>query len=223
MSISDQFIILALKPHKEGFRISQQVLNAGFFGALFLEMSLAKEIKLNNHYLELSQQHRSKDTLHRLIIERIKKREKPRKIKNWISYFVQRPGRFKEVKFNDLSKKHKIRIIPKRFLFIRYKLIALVDHTYQRKITGELLAALKSKSNLTPEIVSLLALVQACKMHKILSSKKEDQKRYKEQLKALLKDNEIAKNVDGVIKEMQAAVMTAVISASVATTAAGGS
>ncbi len=56
-------------------------------------------------------------------------------------------------------------------------------------------------------------------MHKILSEDKEDIKRYKIELKDFINSNEVAKNVDTVIREMQAAVVTAVISASVVTTA----
>lgn len=221
MNLSDQFIILALKPNKTGYRIGPQQLIAGITGALFLELTFDKQISIKDKYVSVAKTGRSKDSAHQLILEKIQSRQKPRKIKNWISFFAQRPGRIKKIKLNQLARNHKIRIIPKRFLFIKYKEVALVDTTYQRKLINELLAALKSKMNLTEENISLLALVHACKMHKVLSDKKEDIKRYKTELKEFINSNEVAKNVDTVIREMQSAVVAAVVSTAVVTSAGG--
>jgi hypothetical protein len=51
MNLSDQFLILALKPDKTGYRIGPQQLIAGLTGALFLEMTIEKQIAIKDKKL----------------------------------------------------------------------------------------------------------------------------------------------------------------------------
>jgi hypothetical protein len=64
----------------------------------------------------------------------------------------------------------------------------------------------------------ILGLVQACKMHKVICNSKEEIKSCKPRLKKIIESDEIASDVDKVIRETQAAVITAIAAASVVTT-----
>jgi len=62
----------------------------------------------------------------------------------------------------------------------------------------------------------LLGLVEACRMHKILSSDREELKTIRKELKAIIKESPIAETVGETIKQVQIAIISSVAAASVA-------
>jgi len=69
---------------------------------------------------------------------------------------------------------------------------------------------------LNNENTVLLGLVEACRMHKILSSDREELKTIRKELKAIIKESPIAETVGETIKQVQIAIISSVAAASVA-------
>jgi hypothetical protein len=67
--------------------------------------------------------------------------------------------------------------------------------------------------------VVILSLIEACKMHEILTSDRSELRELRKELKSLLKDSPIADVLDKTIKQVQAAIMGAVIASTVASSA----
>ncbi len=95
MNLSEQFIILALKPNKTGYRIGPQQLSAGMAGSIFLELTFEKQITINNKYVSVAKTTRSRDAAHQAVLEKIQARQKPRKIKPGSVSLPSVPGKLK--------------------------------------------------------------------------------------------------------------------------------
>jgi hypothetical protein len=66
------------------------------------------------------------------------------------------------------------------------------------------------------ENLVVLGLIEACNMHKIITSDKSELKTLKQELKAIVKESPIAGAVAVTIKQMQAAIAMATIASATA-------
>lgn len=67
-----------------------------------------------------------------------------------------------------------------------------------------------SSRDLSNETILVLGLIEACKMHKILTSDKVELKRLKQELKEIINESPISNTVDKTIKQVQAAIIGAI-------------
>jgi golgi phosphoprotein 3 len=70
--------------------------------------------------------------------------------------------------------------------------------------------------------LALLAMIEVCKLHKVIAKDKEQAKLIKKELKIIIKESPIAQTVESTIKEIQAAIIAATMAATIATTASAG-
>jgi hypothetical protein len=119
---------------------------------------------------------------------------------------------------NDLAGKGIVKIEPKKILFLfTYRRCYMVDNVSRENLINQLRNSALYRRDINEEIVVLLSLVEACKMHKILSADKSELKALRTELKSILKDSPIANEIDKTIKGVQVAIVTSIaISAAVA-------
>jgi len=218
----EKFILLAQHPDKGRFVTSDMHMHYGIIGALLLEMSFDKRITIENNLLIANPNHHTVGTSleDELLIE-IKKATKPKKINKWLYKFVRKAKTYKKKIVNQLSDKRLVKIEKKKFLgLIPYQKTYLIDKRTRERLIRELSAALFSKEKISNENILLLALIEACRMHKILSRSKKDLKSIKKETKRIIKENPIAESVDKTVQEVQAAIITTIIASSAATTVA---
>ena len=84
----------------------------------------------------------------------------------------------------------------------------------------EIRAVIFEGDDISEKAASLLGLVEACKMYKVICKDKKEVSLCKARLKELIQDDQIAQGVDKVIQAMQAAVVAAIVATTAATTAA---
>lgn len=217
--IAEKFLLLALHPEKARYKIGSQHLSAGLIGAILFDLTLDKKLSIEGKFLKPLVSGVKADDAHGIILKKILEREKPRKIKNWVSRLNTKSRKYRFMIFEEMERKRLVSVERKKFLFIPYKVARLRDIKNRNRLMGDLRTLVLDKKRLNDENAALLSLAYACKMHKILGKNKEENKKIKTQLKDILNQSAISGEVDKVIKEMQAAVTIAVTTAVIASSA----
>jgi len=218
LNLTEKFLLLALHPEKPRYIISEAALNAGLIGAILLDLTAEGKIELVQKKINVSRSHASSlSPAHKWALEKIAHARKERKAKTWISLLAQRSRRFRHLILEELSKKRLVTIEHKRFLFIPYIKASLRRKDAQKEIITDLKHILSASKLVNAEYSSLLGLVDACKMHKIMASDKAEIKKIKQQLKTVVANDTIMGDVSAVIKETQAAIAAAITTSVIVT------
>lgn len=220
LSSVEKFLVLAHHPQKGKFMISDIHINYGIIGAILLDMSLEDRIKIENDRLVLKGSIELNDLIRSEIALQISQSAKPRKIRYWMSKLARKSRKYKWIVLNALSDKRIVRIEEKTFLgLIPYKKTYLHENVKRDSLIEELRRDVFSHRKLNKENVVILSLIEACKMHKILTSDRSELRELRKELKSLLIDSPIADVLDKTIKQVQAAIVGAVIASTVASSA----
>lgn len=239
LNIVELFLLLAQHPSKGRFVIGDMQINYGIIGAILLEMSLDGMIGLENDVLVLkdsSDENIDTDanrdaaagtgTIKQIVSEIsaiISSSKKPRKIRYWIGKLVQKSNKYKWAFMSELESRNLIRIESKKFLgIIPYKSSYLTDNKARDIVIEQLKNNMLLNQDLSNESVVMLGLVEACKMYSVFSKDRGELKIIKVNLKKIIKESPIANSLDQTIKQVQAAILGAVIAGSMAASAGRG-
>lgn len=215
-----KFLLLAHHPEKGGFLISDAHINYGIIGAALLEMSLDGQINIEKNKLILLKEANSDNSIISEILKEIKSSKKTRKIKYWITKLARKSRKFKWAILSDLEKNKLLKIEDRKFIgLISYKKSYLVESNTRNDLIIQLKKDALSGGDLSNETILVLGLIEACKMHKIITSDKVELKKLKQELKEIIKESPIADTVDKTIKQVQAAIIGAIIASTVAASA----
>lgn len=213
-----RFLLLAHHPEKGRFLISDAHINFGIIGAALLEMSLDEQIKIEDNKLILLKTGNSENTIITDISKEIKNSKKDRKVKNWITKLSRKSSKYKWEILADLEKSRLIRIEDKRFLgLIPYRKSYLIERNTRNELIDQLKKDALFGRDLNNDTILMLGLIEACKMHKIITSDKKELKKLKQKLKDIIKENAIANTVDKTIKQVQGAIIGATVATTIAT------
>ncbi|WP_282035544.1 GOLPH3/VPS74 family protein [Saccharicrinis aurantiacus] len=215
---AERFLILIQHPEKCRFIVSEQIKNVGFLGAIFLDLSNSKNLDIESGRIIVKSVDVDLSTSHLIVIEQIAKSRRIRKIKSWLNIFSIKSRKYQKDIFLGLEKKGIIRINHKRFLGIKYYNTQLTNPTVRDNVISELRNIIFNEAVMNAENSIILGLIEACKMYKIICRDKKEIKVCKRKLGEILKSDLIAQGVDKVIKEMQAAIIGAVVASAVAST-----
>lgn len=220
-NIAENFILLNKKPDKAGYYFSGPVLSAGLTGAVLFDLSLEGKIELKEQVIIAKSAKTDLSETHDQVLKILYNDKKVRKIKNQIARISRKSCKYRHQILSDLEKKRIVRVENKRFLFIPYKSARVLDTSVRSKLIDELRAVVLKGKKPDPEMTSLLGLVEAGKMYKVLSRDKSEIKKIKAKLKDILSDDSISQGVNKVIREMQAAIAAAVVVTSAGATSGG--
>jgi golgi phosphoprotein 3 len=224
LCIAEKFLLLSLNPEKGRLSNSGENLPYGLIGAILLDLSLTGELLTENGLLKVAKKGIEHSQINASVLNAIESSPKLRKPGYWINKLSRDSKAFMRQFLSMLQEKNLIRIEEKKFLgLITYHKYYLI-YTYLRdEILNQLRNCVLYQTELTFEVISLLSLLQACGMHKLISESKEELKIIKSKLKIMMKENPIAVGVNETIQEVQAAISAAVIASTVAATAASSS
>jgi hypothetical protein len=181
-------------------------------------LSIGNKIKIDGDKLLVHNTDEISDPMLLEILTIIKQSPKPRRIRYWVNKFSRKSKKFKSLIFDEMEKKRLIRVEYKKFLGIfPYKKTFLLDARTRLDLTKQLHNTILHQRKLDEENLGVLGLVEACKMHKTLTSDRSELKILRKNLKESLKDSPITKVVDNTIVQVQAAIMGAIIAATVVT------
>lgn len=217
-----KFLLAAQHPSKGRFIISGMHIQYGIVGAALLEMSQEKRIDIESNKVFLIKEEESDNPIISEISMQIRNSKKPRTIKYWVTKLARKSNRFKWAVLTDLEKNNLIRIESRKFLgLIPYRKHFLIDNAIRDNLISQLRNNVLFWQNLDEESILMLGLVEACKMHKIITSNRKELKIIKKELKHIIKESPIAETVDKTIKQIQAAIMIGIIASTAAASASG--
>lgn len=211
LNLPEIFLLLSLRPDRPGFLIPIEKLNPGMIGAIFMELSLKNMMEVKDKRLIIKKLPKNLNYPFDEIVSRVYKSKRVKKLKSWISFFSHKSRKYRIHILRSLEKKGLIRTTEKSFLFIPFKSTSLVKKRVREDIITNLRTVLLNGKNMNNQSASILGLIQACKIQKALCQDKNDLKSIKIKLREILKNDSISQDVDQVIKEMQAAIIGAVV------------
>jgi len=211
LNTAEKFLLLIMHPEKSRYVISEQMINPGLFGSILVDLSMEGKIEIkdkkvisNSSYTKISQ-------AHNILLSKIAASKRTKRIKSWIAAFAWNARKYRYMILHDMSMKGLIKLEDKRFLIFSYKSANLLNKNARQSLLDNLKDTILNNRAVDGEIESLLGIIQACKMHKIITRNKVDLKIVKSNLKEIVKQDSISKEVHQVISEMQAATVGVVV------------
>ncbi|WP_200975258.1 GPP34 family phosphoprotein [Echinicola sp. 20G] len=222
LSIAKKFLLLAQHPEKARMLISGVHIQYGLAGALLLQMSLEDKIEVSGEdILTVKRGASFNDPLLEEVAQMIQKSKKPRKMRYWIQKVGPKALKWRHQFYDQMAQERLIRVEKKKFLgLIPYTLTYLVNSQIRNKMIQELKSDVFRKKDIIPENMAVLGLIEACKMHNVLSKEKSQLKSIKKDLKQLVKESPISATVDQTIRQVQAAIISTIVATTVATNVA---
>lgn len=220
LTIAESFLVLIHHPEKARYIVDGNVRNAGLIGSIFLDLSLDENIITEDGYLIVKSFQTKLPGLYKKILDKMSNSPRKRKPKVWISRFSQRSNKPRRELLDSLEKKGIVDIEHKVFLVFPYIRSRLLKQDLRNQMISDLRDIIFKNKEIDPHSASLLGLIQACKMHKVVCNDKAELKQSRLKIKEIIESDLITQGVSTVIQEMQAAMMAAIIASTAATTAA---
>jgi len=224
LTTPEQFLILAHRPVKGGFTHSGRAGNYiqyAVVGAVLLDLSVHNAIGLKDKILQVTGNRPDLYPLANTILEKIRQTDRDKKVKHWVRKLGSRGSRYKKEALMQLERKGKIRTEKKKFLgLIHYRRTYLTDRSHRIKQVQRLRDILLSRKEPEPDEAILLGLIEACKIHRVLTHQKEGRRTIKKALKRFNRENVIAGAVGETLQEIRAAVVAGISASAAASTAA---
>ena len=211
---AEKFLLLIQHPQKSRFILSDPLKKAGLIGSILLDLSHEGKIDIDNDKLIVKKADTDLSAAHKQVLVRIQESSKVRKVKTWITKLSGKSARYQKEILCDLENKGIIRIENKRFLFFKYYRTKLLNHKIRDQIIKEIRETILYDKHVNDENSLILGLVHACNMYRIICRDKQERKICKTRVKEWIQSDAISQGVGKVIREMQAAVIGAVVASS---------
>jgi len=218
---AEKFFLIAHHPEKGRFMISQIYLQYGIAGALLLDLIVEDRIEMADKRLILKSASVSANPVINDVITLMSQASKPRKADYWVRKLATRHIRYKWLVLKGLADKRMVRIEEKKFLgLIPYRQSYLVESYTRsnmiRQLKNEIMAYTREPSIAN---TALAGLIEACRMHRILSDDRDELKTIRTNLKKIIKESPVSDVVSQTISQVQAAIISSVTAAIFASTA----
>ncbi len=210
LKLSEKLFCLAVNPKKGGILMNASAaLSITLTGSVFVELLKKELISIENGVVHLLNPTFQNNEIHEFFMNPIRLREKDRKIRNWISWFNGRLGRkIRKMFIRNLVRKNVLRTEEKRFLFIPYTKVYLMDHELVENIRKEVESTLMGRTEPTDESVILSVMADKTGLMPRIFPERAQRKEAARNLKKL-PETDISKAVQDAIRMMHAAVIAA--------------
>lgn len=207
LNTAEKFLILVMHPKKARYVIPETAVNPGLFGSILVDLYLEEKIEFKDKRIISKSSYTKISKAHNMFLSKIAATKKKKRIKTWIANLAWNSRKYRHLILHDLALKGKIRLEDRRFLFIPYKSAFLIDINTRNSYLEDLKEILLNKQKIDSEKASLIGIIDACKIHRIITRDKESLKKIKENIKELVVQDSVSVEVRQVIREMQAAAI----------------
>lgn len=224
LSIKEIIYLLAVK-NKNG-RVSGKHENYhfGIIGAALIELTTSGHVDVEQRKLRVKNENSTNNPALDYILQKVSKRNKPRKVKNWVSAFNNHFSRIRNPIREQLYQKGYLSREQKSFLgLIPYWLHPVVKADEKQKMSDYLHDIILTKNEYSDKEAAVISMLYLSGVFRTIFSDKNERKQARNKIKKQIKEGTISSAVSESIKEMQAAMIAAVTAATVATAAAGAS
>ena len=209
LKLSEKLFCLAVNPKNGGILLSaSSTLSMALTGSVFVELMKSELVSIEKGMVHLQNPMIQNDEIYEFFLNPIRLRQKDRKLRNWISYFNVRGRKIRKLFIRSLVQKNVLRTEEKRFLFIPYEKVYLMDRELVENIRKNVETASLGIGVSSDD--QLILAVLASKTN-LLSRIFPDRARRREAARYLknLPETDISKAVQEAIEMMHAAVVIA--------------
>lgn len=209
LKLSEKLFCLAVNPNRGGLLMSASTsIGITLAGAVFVELFNKELLSIENGLVRLKNPTPQNDEIYEFFLKHIRHREKGRKLRSWFSWFYTRGRKVRRVFIRSLTRKNILRVEEKRFLFIPYQKVFLMDRSLVEGIRQELEDFLLGNSEPNDTLIVLSLLVEKTGLLSRIFPERAQRKIAAKNLKKL-PETAISKAVQEAIEMMRAAVFVA--------------
>lgn len=221
LSLSEKLYVLGIHPKKGGIiSAAATSMNYVLTGAIILELYLNGNIVFENKRVTVKNG-KADNELHRLLLEKLNKTEKPLKISRWLNKFSYSQKKIRKQLQKNLTRKGIIRLEEKSFLFFRWKKPVLtkkqVVYQLQDEIENQIF-----KGKADENEILLLSMLQPAGLMKRIFPDKQKRKKARQQLNKMMVENQVSDAVAEAIKAVQAVVVSVAATSAASAAATSG-
>lgn len=217
---AEKFILFCHHPEKGRFMVSRQYIQYGLAGAIIVDLCLDGKLGLNESRIILKSGSLPADPVRAEVVRMIAESDRPRKTAFWVRKLAFRYNRYLKQILDTLAKRRVVRFEDKRFLgIIPWRRSYLVESYTRNNLVRQLKNDILVYRGDAGQNAALAGLIEACRMHSILSTDRDELKMIRSQLKKIIRDNPVTEEVKQTIREVQTAIIASVTAAMIASTA----
>lgn len=210
LKLSEKLFCLSVNPKNGGILMNASAaLGMTLTGSVFVELLKKELVSIENGVVHLVNLTLQNDEIHEFFLNPIRLREKDRKIRTWISWFNGRGRKIQKMFVRNLVRKNVLRTEEKRFLFIPYTKVYLMDRELVESIRKEVENASLGKAEPNDESTILAMMVAKTNLLSRIFPERSLRKEAERNLKKL-PETQVSKAVQEAIQMMHAAVYAAV-------------
>jgi len=210
LTLKEKYLMLAYDPVK-GKNLATNFISYGLAGAILMELAEHNRIRIKNKRVILTDHHRTGDHILDNTLSLIGRGSRSLKVKSIVGKINRKPRQFRKALIRQLVEKRYLKEVKKRFLFIPYKLYPSANISYSKTLIDRFRRlVLRNEYAEDHHLVMLAGLAGACKFSGKFFKTKEERKRAKIRIKAIVKESEIDTAIAETIREVQAAVLVTV-------------
>ena len=215
LTLAERFLILTHKTDKTGFNVSGVQFTIGLTSTMFLDLVQNEEVNIVENKLICAKQAASQ-SIHPLLFTELSKSKRTRKLKDWFQRLNHKTLKFKKALLEKLAKEQIIEIEKKKFLgLIPYSVSHLSNKPLQAEMIREIKNAILMKAETSNENGILIGILATTKTTNFLGIDRQEKKEIRNKIKLMEQHSAINDQMSEAIKQMQAAVMVAVITPTV--------
>jgi golgi phosphoprotein 3 len=222
--LAQDLMLLALNDETGAVRsAASTALPYGLVGAVLLDLVLQQKLMLENKKLIVVEPRSIGDEfLDRFLIE-VATEPHPKTPQRWINRWHRKHPDLKKTVLQSLVRSEILSQQEQRELWVfRVQRYFLSNPAAKSEIVDRVRSAVLTGANLDARTAALISLIKACKLVNVLFTS-EERGEARQRIKAISQGEFVGKAVSDTVKEMQAAIMTTIIAATVTSTASSSS
>jgi hypothetical protein len=215
-SIAEQFVILALNPEKGSIAIPGIHFRYSLSGAILMDYLAGEEFRVEEKRV-IPSLRLNDEAIHALFSDMIMKSSRNRRISYWVRRLTTKSRFIFSEMTRSLEKQGIIQIEQKKFLNIfPYKRYWFKNKSVREKIIEEVRNILIRGRQPGKKDLMLLGIIEASAAYRLISKERGETGLLRKKNKVLLKGNVMSIEISQAIREVQEAVTSSVIAASMA-------
>ena len=209
LKLSEKLFSLAVNPTRGGILSgSYSLLGITLSGLVLLELMRKGLISIDNGMVRMVNPSIQQDEIHEYFMKHIRRHGKDRKLRTWISWFNGRPRKLQQAFIRQLVRKNVLRVEERRFLFIPYNKVLLMDKALVESISREVKDVLLGKRDSNEETIILALMAQKTNLLGRIIPDRAERKIATSNLKKV-PETPVAKAVKEVVQMMHAGYVAA--------------
>lgn len=161
LKLSEKLFSLAVNPTHGGIlRGSYSLLGITLAGSVMMELTRKGLISIDRGMVHVINPSIQQDEIHEYFMKHIRRHGKDRKLRTWISWFNGWSRKLQKAFIRQLVHKNVLRVEERRFLFIPYNKVMLMDKALVESISREVKDSLLGKIAGNEESVILAIMAE---------------------------------------------------------------